>query len=113
MSYMSFFHIIMAGVGVYLMYCASQMMKTGEISSVIVSPEEIVKCKDKKGFITAICKPTQIFGIISIVAGILNFVNDKFNLFGRIIGVAGVIIYVVAWFWYMQVLAKGKMKFFF
>lgn len=113
MDYMVLFNVILAGLGVYLLFAASKMQRTGEISSIIVAAEEIMMCKDKKGFIAAIYKPTQIFGIVSVICGVFNTINDLWKVFGKIPGVIGVIIFVLTWFWFLMTVNKARSKFFY
>ena len=46
MNLVLIFDVIIAGLGIYLIYSAFQMKKTGEISNVIINELEVTKCKE-------------------------------------------------------------------
>lgn len=60
MNLVLIFDVIIAGLGIYLIYSAFQMKKTGEISNVIINELEVTKCKDRKSFIQSIYNQTVI-----------------------------------------------------
>ena len=113
MNFMVVFDVVIAVLGIYLIYSAIQMKKTGEISNVIVNPEEIAKCKNKRGFIDFIYDKVMLFGVVSLVFGILGGINDGVYSFGKIFTVISVSVFVLAWFWFSNQLRKGRDKFFY
>ncbi|MBO5372689.1 MAG: hypothetical protein J6A75_08220 [Lachnospiraceae bacterium] len=114
MDYILIFDIIIAILGAYVMFSAFQMKKKGEISSFIVNPAEITRCKDRVGFIEHIFNKTVVFGVICLLFGILAIINDSgmFSL-GQFFNAGGVIIFLGIWVWYNSQIKKGKDKFFY
>ena len=48
MNVMIIFNVVILGFGIYMIAAALKMKKTGEISSAVITEEEIAKCKDKR-----------------------------------------------------------------
>ena len=70
MNLVLIFDVIIAGLGIYLIYSAFQMKKTGEISNVIINELEVTKCKDRKSFIQSIYNQVIILGAIAVIFGV-------------------------------------------
>ena len=51
MNYILIFDVIMAAVGIYFGIAAIQMKRSGEISNLIASQEEIKRCKHKEAYV--------------------------------------------------------------
>lgn len=112
MSYIVIFDVIVAVLGIYLIYIALQMKKTGEINTVMASSGEIRRCADKAGFIGRIYKPTLLFGGISLAFGVLACVNDMVFHLGRVFEIGGMLVFLAAWFWFSRELRIRKAEFF-
>lgn len=112
MNYIVIFDLIVAVLGIYLIYSALQMKKTGQINTVMVSSEEIRRCADPAGFIRRIYRPTLLFGGISLAFGILACVNDFIFHLGRAFEVGGMLVFLAAWFWFSRELRMRKAEFF-
>ena len=76
MNYILIFDVIMAAVGIYFGIAAIQMKRSGEISNLIASQEEIKRCKHKEAFDQNVSPKLLIFAGIAIALGIASFVND-------------------------------------
>lgn len=114
MDYILIFDAIIAILGAYVMYSAFKMKRKGEISSFIVNPAEITRCKDKVGFIGHIYSQTLIFGVVCLVYGLLALVNDTgVTSLGQFFNIGGVIVFLVICVWYNIQVRKGKDKFFY
>lgn len=113
MNFILIFDVIIAGLGVYLIYSAWQMKRTGEISTVIINSIEIARCKDRKSFIDSIYNQTVIFGMISLVFGLLGCINDTVYPLGKLFDIGGVVVFIVAWLWFTREVRKKKEKFFY
>lgn len=112
MDFMVVFDIVIGVLGIYLIYIAAQMKKKGEISNVLVNPEEITKCRDKKGFIDYIYNRVMIFGAVSMIFGVLGGINDCLYSFGKFYEVASATVYVLSWLWFTYQFRKGKEQYF-
>lgn len=113
MNFILIFDVIIAGLGVYLIYSAWQMKRTGEISTVIINSIEIARCKDKKSFIDNIYKQTVIFGMISLIFGLLGCINDAVYPLGKIFDIGGVVVFLMSWLLFTREVRKKKEIFFY
>jgi len=64
---------------IYVLYLGIEMKKTMKIHKSMMAKEMIEKCKDQAGFVSYIFPSVMIFGIVSIVAGIMGFLFDYFQ----------------------------------
>lgn len=113
MDYIIIFDVIIICLGAYVMYSAWQMKRKGEISTFIVNPLEIAKCKDKPGFIAFIFDKTVIFGAVVLFYGILALLNDMLQVIGSSLNTLGVILFFAVLIWYNSNIKKGKGKYFY
>ena len=112
MNVMLIFDVVIIALGVYMILQALGMKKKGEISSAIVTPEEIMKCKDKNGFVQYIYGKEVVFGIVIILAGILGIVNEQIFSLGVLNYVSGG-MFLVFFFWFQRSLRIAREKFFY
>ena len=64
-------------VGIYLILQTVKMKNTNEIAgNIVLSEEEVMKCKDKKGFISYIYAREVITGVAVIMIGIALIVKE-------------------------------------
>lgn len=114
---MLIFDIIIAGVGVYLLYSYIIMKKDREIPSAFVAEEQIRKCKDKDGFINYMLPRTLIFAIGSMASGILCFLADLKVLplskhAGSIFGVTMLLVFLTIWLIFSSSMKNARVKYF-
>lgn len=112
MEFIVIFDLLIGGFGVYLVYIAFHMKKTGEISTIIVNKEDIAKCRDSAGFIDFIFKKAVIFGIVAFIFGILGFINDSIYSMGPFVNWIGIAVFLGMWFWFTSGLRKARSQFF-
>lgn len=113
MDFMLIFDLIIAGLGIYLIYSSLKMKNTGELSTIVVSQEDMARCKDKQGFVEAISMKSVCFGIVALVFGVLAILNDVYALLGRYFNMVGAVVFIGAWFWFAGELRKAREKFFY
>lgn len=102
MDVMFLFDIVIMLLGIYMIFAALKMRKTGEISPVIITPEEIARCRDKSGFIAFMYWKEAVFGGILTVVGVLGVVNDK---------LIELLLFLAAFLWFQEELRKARAKF--
>ena len=51
MDFMLIFDLVIAGLGLYLIYSSLKMRQTGELSTIVVNQADMARCRDKGGFI--------------------------------------------------------------
>lgn len=110
MDVMTVFDVVIAGFGVYMIGAALKMKKTGEISSAVITAEEIAKCKDKKGFIDFIYWKEAVFGLMVSLVGVLGLVNDLLVSLG-VFNMAMMVIFLAGFFWFQMQLRRAREKF--
>ena len=110
MDVMTIFDVVIAIFGVYMVGAALKMKKTGEISSAVITAEEIAKCRDKKGFIAFIYWKEALFGALIIVVGILGIINDQIVSLGGF-NVIEMLIFLAAFIWFQSQLRKAREHF--
>lgn len=107
---MVIFGIILLGLGIFILAKAIQMKKSGKISDLFVSPDEIKKCSDEKSFAEELFMPCMIFGFVSAGFGIEEFLNLVFK-FPYIESVAAVAVFLAVWIYFSHKLRVTKDKY--
>lgn len=110
MEVMLIFYVVMMGFGVYMIGAAFKMKKTGEISSAVITEEEIAKCKNKQGFIEFVYWKEAIFGVMIILVGALGIINDKVVSLG-IFNIVELVVFLGAFVWFQNSLRKAREQF--
>lgn len=105
------FYIILAVLGIYLIYSVGKMKKKGEISSLIIAQEELAKCSDKEGFIEEIAKALLLLGIVSVSDGVFGILNSFVLTFGWGYELLGVTVFLLSYGWFSKELRKGIEKY--
>jgi threonine/homoserine/homoserine lactone efflux protein len=76
---LGFMDILIMLSGAYLIYAAVQMKRTGEISSALVGKGcDLKKAKDPKGYIEYMSPKSIILGIIVVLSGGADYLNEKY-----------------------------------
>lgn len=80
MSTFGFMDIIIIVSGAYLVYVAIQMKRTGEITSsaIIGKGCDVKKAKDPQGFIDYMYMKSIIMGVLVIISGAVDYMNDVY-----------------------------------
>lgn len=77
MNVMIIFGCALVIIGFYLILQAVKMKKTNEIAgNIVLSEEDVLKCKDKKGFISYIYGREVLTGVAVIVIGLALIVKE-------------------------------------
>jgi len=90
------FDVLIFGCGIYLIYAALKMKKTGEIDSTAIVGKNcnLNKAKDKQGFIDYMYKKSIIMGILIMIGGAIDFVNEKYLQISYLGVVTSVVFFV-------------------
>lgn len=110
MDVMLIFDIILVVFGLYMVGAALQMKKQGRISSVILTPEEIAKCKNPTGFITYMYGRETVFGGVIAVMGMIGLLNDLI-LELSFYNVIEMLLFLGVFLWFQGELRKARVKF--
>ncbi len=114
---MLIFDLVIAGLGVYLLYSAITMRKEKEVPEMFVAKEEASRCEDKHAFASYMFPKTMVFAITSLVSGILCFLADTKLLplnkkSGNIFGIVMLLVFLAAWLYFTIFLKRAKEKYF-
>lgn len=110
MKVMTIFDIVIFVFGVYMVGAALKMKKTGEISSMMIAPEEMTRCRDKQGFIDFIYWKEAAFGVLVAIVGALGVVNEQLVSPGSA-NVIEMLVFLAAFVWFQSELRKAREKF--
>ena len=110
MNVMMIFDVIIIVFGTYMIFQGFGMKKKGEISTVLITPEEILKCKDKKGFILEMYWKEVVFGATIIVVGVLGVINNLTSEL-KVVNIIRMIGFLVMFLWFQTSLQKARGKF--
>lgn len=113
MDFMLIFDLIITGLGLYLIYSSLKMKNTGQLSTIVVSQDDMARCKDKQGFIEAIAMKSVGFGVVALIYGILAILNDVNAVFGKYFNMIGAVVFIGTWLWFAGELRKAREKFFY
>lgn len=104
--------ILFMGSGIYLIYSAFMAKKNGTITANVMLGKGMDEksIKDKTGFIEYMYKKILIAGILVILAGAINFINDCFFFSNIATAVASAVI-IVAIVLYVTAYKKGQKAF--
>ena len=113
MDFMLIFDLIITGLGLYLIYSSLKMKNTGQLSTIVVSQDDMARCKDKQGFIEAIAMKSVGFGVVALIYGILAILNDVYAVFGKYFNMIGAVVFIGTWLWFAGELRTAREKFFY
>ena len=110
MNAMVIFGVALVFVGSYLVSQAAKMKKTNDVAgNIVLSEEDVLKCKDKKGFIEYIYFREVLTGIAVIGIGISLVVKEL--VASAVIvanGVISVALVIILYFFYSLKEARNK-----
>lgn len=111
MNVMIIFGVMLVFVGIYLITQAMKMKKLNELAgNVILSDEEVIKCKDKAGFISYVYEKEVFTGAAICVLGIALAVKELVaaaTIICNVVIVLGIIVIL----WFFNVLREARSKF--
>lgn len=111
MSVLTIFYGIIVVFGAYLIISPMNMKKSGKIGSLIITEEETAKCKDKQGFIDFIYWKEMVLGIVFMIVGVIEILND--GIWGvKAVSIVGMLIFLATFLWFQNNLTTARGKFF-
>ena len=108
MDVMLVFDAVVALFGAYMIGSALHM--SGRINSMVLAQEELKKVKDTKGFIEFLYWREMLFGALVLIVGVLGVLNETVMPIGKA-SILEVIIFLAAFIWFQNSLAKAREKF--
>ena len=111
MNVMIIFGVALIFIGIYLLAQAMKMKKRNElVGNVILSEEEVLKCKDKTGFINFIYGKEVITGAAVMVLGIALAVKEMFaaaTIACNVVIILGLLVIL----WFFNSLREARSRF--
>lgn len=93
--------VLISGYGIYALYAWFLMVKKGEVKENILFSKTVsfTRCKDKEGYKKFIAPKVLVFGIGTLICGLLGFVSDYTGLLGSLYLIVTVLFLILlAWF---------------
>lgn len=108
----SIFDLVIAGSGIYLVYVALLMKRTGEIKQgVIISKDiNVNRIRDKEGFIHYMFPKVMLIGILAAVVGAGSMMNTALGG-PDILEIIGIVIYLVVLALFAVASGKARKKY--
>ncbi len=112
----SFFVIVdllVVACGIYMIYQYVMLLRTHDLKQNMLMPKdlEVKKCKDVDGYIKMMGPKMITFGVAAVVTGGLDMLQDMQGIFGSLVSLIIMIIFVVLCFWYGMASRKASKMF--
>lgn len=109
MNFMTVFDVIIGVLGAYLVFAGIKCTKKGEVDPMMITAEELTKCKDVKALSKYLMPKTAIFGAFCILFGIQGLVNDTGYIpFSKVVNVIFLFAFIVVWIIFSYFIRKAK-----
>lgn len=105
-------NIVITGFGLYLLYIAITMKRTGKIHNTVLPKEEAIKCKDVKGYVSYITPKMIIFGFVIVFVGIMGIAELYVSVLYRY-RFFTLLIFMVMFMVYIYEMRQAKLKYFY
>ena len=105
--------VIIAG-GIYVLYGWYLLVIKGEMKQGLIIPQSLSpkKCKDPEGFKQYMGPRTLVFGLVTVINGLLGLYQDFIAPINQIVYIASYVLFVAAIVWYIIATKKGQKRFF-
>lgn len=110
MDIMTIFDLILAVFGIYMVISGRNMSKHGEISTMLITSEEITRCRNKQGFIDYMYRKEVMFGALFIIIGGIGLINTYFISY-KVFDIIQLILLVATFLWFEKELGKARQQF--
>ena len=108
-----FFGVIGVACGLFCLYSAFNMRRTGTITESLLLDKETAKkpCKDVGAFLVEVIPPTAILGVFILAYGIITLV-DAYIVECYVVVMVMMVITLAVLVWFGFVTTKAKKKYF-
>lgn len=109
---MTIFDVVIGLLGIYLAFSGYKNYKSGEVDTMVVTPEEMIKCTDKKALSKYLMPKEAIFGLFCVLFGIQGLLNDTGILsFTQIVNGMFLVAFLVVWIVFSYYIRKAKSQY--
>ncbi len=106
-----FFDVFIIACGAVLTYMGMNMKLKGEISEHLVAKSiNMDKANDKEGFIRRMFVPTLLIGFVTILAGVLDIVNEKY-VQSTTLTITSIVVFIALMIIYCVCSVKAQRKY--
>lgn len=104
-----FMDVIFAGAGIYVLYAAFLMKTTGEIKTSFLMSKDVnlKKCKDLEGYKAFVFPKMIIFGVVTLLYGVVGIVNSYVYPFPMAVYAVFMAIFMIVLIWFAVQTKKG------
>ena len=107
---MLFMDVVIALVGIYLIYVALQMKKTKKVNTFVVDEQVLKNCKNEAGFVEYLSPKMLFFAAVLTITGVIRIIDDVVYDIGYAAYIVAAIAFLAFLLFYKQ-LTDGKNKF--
>ena len=112
-SLFSFMDILIAGCGIYLMYCWYLLQFKGEVKKGVLLPDKsTAHCKDLDGYKKAIGGKLFVFALSALAAGGLGLFSDYVRPVNTYVYLGLTAVFLVVLIWFTRSAKKAEKEFF-
>ena len=104
------FDALLLAFGLYLLFRAVQMKRTGDVPRLLLAEEEAKKIGNKPGFIAEIYGKLMFFAAVTACYGAFSLVDDLIVEI-PLVQILGMIIFLTTMLWFFRSLHQAKMKY--
>lgn len=108
---LSAFDAIIAGLGIYLIASAVKMKKTREVGTLILTPEELERCKQKDALAEFLCWREMVIGVVFLLFGFVRLLDTYVLKAGGVLDILVMIVLIVAVLWFFKSLQTARAEF--
>ena len=109
MNFMTIFDVIIAVLGAYLIFAGIRSHKKGEVDPMMITADELTRCRDIKGLSDYLMPKTAIFGAFCILFGAQGLINDTGTfIFPKAVNVAFLFAFIIVWIVFSYFIRKAK-----
>jgi len=111
MNDLNIFDIIIILSGVYFIYIAENMRRTGTISTSLIGKNyDVKKAQDLQGFIKFMYMKSILIGVATVICGVLDYGNEAFWKV-RYLSLIVCLVYVILLFIYGKLSIDAQKKY--
>ena len=109
---MTIFDVVIGLLGIYLAFSGYKNYKSGEVDTMVVTTEELLRCTNKSALSKYLMPKESIFGLFCILFGIQGLLNDTGILsFTQVVNGIFLVAFLVVWFVFSYFIRKAKSQY--
>ncbi len=111
-SFFTIFDVAIGLLGLYLVYSGLRNYKSGQVDSMVITTEELIKCTDVSGLSKYLMPKEALFGLFCFLFAIQGMLNDVGVIpFSRVVNAAFLVAFLVVWFIFSYYIRQAKKRY--